>query len=66
MLSFDRVMPGGLWDKFERDLRIEKQSDHAPWGGTRSYFWRSDTMGHFAKREYLNLLHQTDGHSLTV
>jgi len=51
LLCCDRVMPGGLWNKFETDLRIEKQSDQGPWGGTRAYYWRSETMRYFNKQK---------------
>src|SRR5688572_18918778 len=55
LLSCDKVMPGGLWDKFEKDLRVEKQSDQGPWGGTRAYYWRSETTGHFNKKRIIDL-----------
>ena len=42
-------MPGGVWDKFETELRIKKESDQGPWGGVRSYYWKSDTKGYFDK-----------------
>jgi hypothetical protein len=51
LLSCDSVMPGGIWDKFETELRIEKQSDQGPWGGKRSYYWRSETTGYFNKEK---------------
>ena len=54
LFSCDRVMPGGLWDKFETDIRIKKQSDQGPWGGTRAYYWRSKTTGHFNKKRVLD------------
>ena len=54
LVSCDRAMPGGIWDKFEKDLRIEKQSDQGPWGGTRTYYWRSKTLGHFNTKRVLD------------
>ena len=63
IFSCDRVMPGGLWDKFETDLRVEKQSDQGPWGGTRSYYWRSETLGHFNKAQIIDFA-STNGWTL--
>ncbi len=54
IISCDRVTPGGIWDKFEPELRLEKKSDQGPWGGTRSYFWRSQNAGHFNKIQITN------------
>jgi hypothetical protein len=55
LLSCDKVMPGGFWDKFEQDLRIEKQSDQGPWGGTRIYYWKSSAEGFFTKEKVINI-----------
>lgn len=54
LLSCDKVMPGGLWDEFEKDRSVEKQSDQGPWGGTRSYYWRSEAAGHFNTKRLLD------------
>jgi hypothetical protein len=51
LFSCDKLMPGGLWDHFETDLRIEKQSDQGPWGGTRTYYWKSSACGYFSQRK---------------
>jgi len=58
--SCDNVMPGGLWDKFEQDLRIEKQSNQGPWGGTRTYYWRSNTDGYFTKDNVVDFASSND------
>lgn len=63
LLSCDSVMPGGIWNKFETELRIEKQSDQGPWGGTRSYYWRSKTTGYF-NRERIFDFTSSNGWSL--
>ena len=52
-LSCDKVMPGGIWEKFEQDLLIEKQIDQGPWGGTRTYYWKSNSEGYFTKKKVI-------------
>ena len=52
--SCDKVMPGGLWDKFETDLRVEMKSDQGPWGGTRTYYWESNINGYFNRKKMLD------------
>ena len=52
-----------MWDKFETELRIEKQSDQGPWGGKRSYYWRSETTGYF-NRERIFDFTSSNGWSL--
>ena len=54
LLSCDSVMPGGFWDEFEQDLQVEKQSDQGPWGGTRTYYWKSKTNGYFSRKKVLD------------
>lgn len=60
LFSCDKVMPGGLWDKFEQALRIEKQSDQGPWGGTRSYYWKTNTKGYFNKKKVIDFTSLND------
>ena len=60
LFSCDKVMPGGLWDKFEQELRIEKQSDQGPWGGTRTYYWKSETKGYFNKTKIIDFTSSND------
>jgi len=48
------MMPGGNWNTFEPDLRVEERSDQGPWGGTRAYYWRSNTIGYFNKKRVLD------------
>lgn len=53
-------MPAGFWDKFEQDLRIEKQSDQGPWGGTRTYYWKTNTEGYFNKKRVIDFTSSND------
>jgi hypothetical protein len=52
-IACDRIMPGGAWEGFEKELIIENQSDQGPWGGRRSIHWISNDK-HFVERDVLN------------
>jgi len=47
LIGCDPLMPGGLWDGFEEDLRVHKLSDQGPWGGKRAYHWKSTSRAYF-------------------